>query len=987
MPILQLRRFRPDLRSVVLFALFCLALDTMASQPVHKSPHDPREYQAVVLDNGLRVLLVSDPQTDKAAASLNVDVGSRADPPGREGLSHFLEHMLFLGTEAYPAADEYQAFISSHGGSHNAYTAFEDTNYFFDVDAEHLPAALDRFSQFFIAPLFTPRYVERELKAVDSEYQSKLEDDGRHVLQAWLTLVNPAHPLSRYFGGNAESLAADEARLREELIEFWRVHYAAERMSLAVLGRQSLAELEQLARERFSAIAPRASGDVPRAEVPAALFLPGALPARVDVAAVKDRRILSLMFPVPPARSHWREKPDWYIANLLGHEGPGSLLSAFKARGWADGLSSGPASEYRDAAMFHVTVALTEQGLGHIDAMVQAVFDYVALIEASGLEQWIFDENQRLAEIDFLFRSPSPPRSTVTAVSPLMDHLPLPEVLRGAAIIESFSPPLIREYLSHLRPDNLLLLVNARDLPTDRETRWFGARYSVRAIAPEVLADWRAADGPSLPLALPAANEFIPEELATKPLQDWTAKPEMVLSRDGFALWHQQDATWRLPRADFYFSVRSPQANSTPREAVLTDLFVAVVNDELTEFSYPASLAGLDYSLYRHVRGFSVRMSGFGNKQPVLLQRIVEHLRSPQIDAQRFGAARSELRRRLQNALMDKPYVRAMGEITHLLLEPGWSQESLLDALETITPDDLQAFVPRLLERVSVVTLAHGNLHEADAIELAEVLQATLLNAVGIADVPRASVVRLEPGAPYMRPIEVTQDDSAAVVYLQGESRDFDQRARYGLLAQMLSAPFFSDLRTERQLGYVVFVSPVPLVEVPGIAFVAQSPIVDAVALEQEIAGFLQRYHEQLPSVSLADFERERAALLLQVREEDTNLGDRSSRYWRELDREQYDFDTRERMVEAIEALTLEDFRDFYARAVAGPATRSLAVLAQREEVEAKGRRVIDVGAFKADHSSFTALAPAAISHGQGTAAAPDDDSGADAGTASQQVQ
>ncbi|MDX5334940.1 MAG: insulinase family protein, partial [Marinobacter sp.] len=95
-----------------------------ASVSPTKSPNDPNEYRFLELDNGLRVILASDPDADKAAASMNVAVGSGNDPADREGLAHFLEHMLFLGTEKYPDPGEYQQFIRSHGGSHNAFTAF-----------------------------------------------------------------------------------------------------------------------------------------------------------------------------------------------------------------------------------------------------------------------------------------------------------------------------------------------------------------------------------------------------------------------------------------------------------------------------------------------------------------------------------------------------------------------------------------------------------------------------------------------------------------------------------------------------------------------------------------------------------------------------------------------------------------------------------------------------------------------------------------------
>ena len=146
---------------------------------ITKSPNDRRDYRALELENGLKVLLISDPETDKAAASMDVNAGSNSDPAEFEGLAHFLEHMLFLGTQKFPQSGEYQEFISSHGGSHNAYTSYENTNYYFDIEKDSLAPALDRFAQFFIAPLFNEEYVNRERNAVNSEYQSNLENDGR----------------------------------------------------------------------------------------------------------------------------------------------------------------------------------------------------------------------------------------------------------------------------------------------------------------------------------------------------------------------------------------------------------------------------------------------------------------------------------------------------------------------------------------------------------------------------------------------------------------------------------------------------------------------------------------------------------------------------------------------------------------------------------------------------------------------------------------
>ena len=77
---------------------------------VVKSEGDKRDYKGLVLDNGMKIILVSDPSTDKAAAALDVNIGHMSDPIS--GLAHFCEHMLFLGTKKYPDENEYNKYLS-----------------------------------------------------------------------------------------------------------------------------------------------------------------------------------------------------------------------------------------------------------------------------------------------------------------------------------------------------------------------------------------------------------------------------------------------------------------------------------------------------------------------------------------------------------------------------------------------------------------------------------------------------------------------------------------------------------------------------------------------------------------------------------------------------------------------------------------------------------------------------------------------------------
>lgn len=280
-----------------------------------KSLPDKRSYRAITLPNSLTILLASDPTADVESASVHVRAGHFDDPPTRPGLAHFHEHMLFLGTAKYPKEEEYEDYLGRHGGMSNAYTDMEDTNYYFnvspidhaddiDVDADDndegvggggtggrrgvssaLSGALDRFSQFFISPLFDPSMLERELRAVNSEYLNGRTSDQWRSYQLLKHGASMDHPFSKFGCGNYNTLTnggdTDAMRSTEEdsevdrcvddgeslyfgggtsprddLIQFWTDKYHAGNIRLCVVGRASLDDLQRTVEDVFGPVRP-----------------------------------------------------------------------------------------------------------------------------------------------------------------------------------------------------------------------------------------------------------------------------------------------------------------------------------------------------------------------------------------------------------------------------------------------------------------------------------------------------------------------------------------------------------------------------------------------------------------------------------------------------------------------------------------------------------------------------------------------------------
>ncbi len=171
-----------------------------------KSPNDKNLYRLIRLENGLKVLLIQHDEEKPAAMILGVDVGAFDDPIEAKGLSHFLEHMLFMGSGKYPIENEYHEFVSSYGGELNAMTGFKDTKYYFVINEEGLEGAVDRFSSMFVSPLMLESSIERELDSVHSEFKNRLNNDMVRLRQMLFEYVKDGQQAKVFIPGNHTTL-------------------------------------------------------------------------------------------------------------------------------------------------------------------------------------------------------------------------------------------------------------------------------------------------------------------------------------------------------------------------------------------------------------------------------------------------------------------------------------------------------------------------------------------------------------------------------------------------------------------------------------------------------------------------------------------------------------------------------------------------------------------------------------------------------------
>uniref|UniRef100_A0A8C9F4L4 Insulin-degrading enzyme n=1 Tax=Pavo cristatus TaxID=9049 RepID=A0A8C9F4L4_PAVCR len=845
-----------------------------------KSPEDKREYRGLELANGIKALLISDPTTDKSSAALDVHIGSLSDPPNIAGLSHFCEHMLFLGTKKYPKENEYSQFLSEHAGSSNAFTSGEHTNYYFDVSHEHLEGALDRFAQFFLCPLFDESCKDREVNAVDSEHEKNLMNDAWRLFQLEKATGNPNHPFSKFGTGLSEN------------------NYS----SIGVLCK-SLDELTSLVVKLFSEVENK---NVPIPEFPEHPFQEEHLRQLYKVVPIKDIRNLYVTFPIPDLQKYYKSNPGHYLGHLIGHEGPGSLLSELKAKGWVYTLVGGQKEGARGFMFFIINVDLTEEGLLHVEDIILHMFQYIQKLRTEGPQEWVFQECKDLNAVAFRFKDKERPRGYTSKLGGMLHYYPIEEVLAAEYLLEEFRPDLIEMVLDKLRPENIRVAIVSKSFEgkTDRTEDWYGTQYKQEAISDEVIKKWQNADLNGK-FKLPMKNEFIPTNFEILPLEkDATQYPALVKDTAMSKLWFKQDDKFFLPKACLNFEFFSPFAYVDPLHCNMAYLYLELLKDSLNEYAYAAELAGLNYDLQNTIYGMYFLWSGLTDSLTILLSK----LRMQRI---------SQMNLSLNNFRAEQPHQHAMYYLRLLMTEVAWTKDELKEALDDVTLPRLKAFISQLLSRLHIEALLHGNITKQAALGIMQMVEDTLIEHAHTKPLLPSQLVRYrEVQLPdrgwfvYQQRNEV-HNNCGIEIYYQTDMQSTSENMFLELFCQIISEPCFNTLRTKEQLGYIVFSGPRRANGIQGLRFIIQSEKPPHY-LESRVEAFLKTMEKCIEDMTEEAFQKHIQALAIRRLDKPKKLSAECAKYWGEIISQQYNFDRDNIEVAYLKTLTKDDIIQFY---------------------------------------------------------------------------
>ncbi len=891
---------------------------TISTQPepqgkIVKSPIDSREYKSIVLDNQLEVMLVSDPSIEKSAAALSVAVGSFQEPKEFGGLAHYLEHMLFLGTKSFPTVGDYSEFVSRNGGSQNAYTQLDHTNYMVAVKNDAYDEALSRFSGFFYEAILEESYADKERNAVHSEWTMKSPNDWVILEQLNGSTLNPEHPISQFNWGNLDSLVDKENnKLQAALEDMYNTYYSANLMKGAMVSNLPIAEMKKLAQENFGKIPNK---NTPRPQISASVAKSEHLKKVVHYIPQTDMKQLRINFVIENNAQQFVVKPNGYVNYLLANEMPGTLASALRDAGLSDAVYSNyDADEYGNAGSFTLYIDLTESGVQNRNKVMGAVLKYLALLREEGVNPRYFKEIKQSLSNSFRFKEKTNDYNYAMKIAADLQHVPAEYVLSSAYEYQRFNPQVIQAVLDQLTLDNARIFYIDKQQTGEQDMEYFAGQYSVNDINSELEQTWQLMSE-QFDLSLPRENSLMPESFDLVAAK-YTDKPKQLVADKGHTVHLGHSALFKQPKGRVTLDLNSGLTKSSAKNHVLADLLNRGLGQKLTELQSEASAAGMGLNASLS-NGLSLTATGFTDKQGTLLASALKYILDFDISDSELANLKASFKSDIESSKRQILLNQLFPKFSRVSNLDAFSDETLLTEVDGILSTDLNLFKDQLLKQANLRVFAFGNYSDKQVIALSNMVLNQLPEDRKVADVYQTPLLKVEAGTTYNWQENVEMTDIGLIDAYLAPRNDADLAAAR-LLSQIIRPALFKQIRTEEQLAYAVGFFGQTFRQQMLVAYYIQSPAKGLAEVDERIALFRKGFTEQLAAITEEEFATTKNSVLITLTQPAKNLSEEMGEFtgdWRE---QLWNFDSKERLITAIETITLNDVKDLYQRIEGG---------------------------------------------------------------------
>ncbi|AYV76477.1 MAG: Zn-dependent peptidase [Terrestrivirus sp.] len=898
---------------------------------IYKSINDDRGYRYVLLNNKLSVILVNDCNATISAASLSVGIGS-IDEKGHHGLAHFLEHMLFLGSEKYPKNDMYSSILAKYGGMSNAFTADTFTCYYFSVHSQAFVEILDIFAQFFIKPLFNDDSILKEMNAVNSEHENNIMNDNWRKNQIMHTVCKENHPFNYFGTGCLKSL--NVPGIVDKVKEFYNTNYSADNMCLTLVSNISLDELEQMVRNIFESVPNK---DVYEKCSKRIYELPYETPKLITITPIKTKNKIQFDWQIDDmdkfSTTYKNYTVDELISHIFGHEGRGSIYDLLRRKNLAQSLSSGLGNKTGNIGTFSITIETTQEGFESENRKLieQIIYEYIDMFKRSPEEKIkeLYMEAKLLKHQNFLNIEKGDSVSYANALSNahITSEIPIEEIMTSGNLLNEYDTvvyKLLNEVLSKMTKQNMITILSSKNFEgyLEKVEQWYGTEYSV-SNPPTIENDVKLETELNHKLYLPEKNPYICTNLDinTKRTNDEHLKK---LDHDTIETWSQFTTKFNVPHVNVFVDIILPEIRNSVHDVVTFSLFLRCINDIMNPDLYECNMSNYSASIGVKMDAITITTYGPAAGMYKVIDMCAKKILYPDITHEVLNRQKLKMIKDLTNTLFDPPHVNLHRLFENAIVNNSYSIIELLDNIETATYSSVHGFANNMIGNSYIRTATIGNISETESILIADIFKQfkpmndkpKMLRTVKISDKGKPMIIK-------NKSYNSKETNSATCIYIgidyvkAGYTENWDKiLCITNFIELILGDKFFNELRTEEQLGYYVSCGLISMghsnYKYKMFKFIVQSNVKDAEFLSHRIKQFIKDAGKIIADVPHEDLEEIRKSLIENFMRPHDNLPSYAS----------YNYDIAvnsnnvtnfiEICVDTIKKITLDDIVEFY---------------------------------------------------------------------------
>ncbi|WP_448556857.1 insulinase family protein [Thalassotalea montiporae] len=818
----------------------------------------------VELDNGLRVLLLSDPQAKSSAASITINVGGRHSPKSFQGLAHLLEHTVFLGSKSYSGTKDFDGFVKKHNGWSNGTTRPLTTRYHFQLNnspsSDALIEGLTRLHDMLINPLMREDDIKLAIEEVDEEFQSRKSNDFAGIVSVFKANMSPNNSARYMDVGNKISLqgtTTDIKHVSSALKAFHQNYYKLENMTLAVYSKQDLNTLEGIVKQVFKS--PKTLGQTinqnPITKISNRQFSTHRMPysrlyekddlgKRIDVLSSTDRPALDLRFEVPANE----KQAIAYIRYLLDYNNSGSLAHYLNQKGLAHNAFAAVHGDKLNTVI-NIYVDLTNDGYHQINTVIEAIFAYFNHLKTNQHPDYLQRELITTQASDYKRPIEMEPGDWLSELSNQMHVANSSDIFASMYIAKPVTQSTIDKLLSHFSVNNFQAYVSSSQQLTSKtqQTPHYLKPYTEQRISPTLLTQWQFAKNDSF--SLPKQNPYLkprkrqtPEVSSSITAQDKLAA--QIVTNPAFAI--EDSLLIRLSN----FTLNNEFDNDTKNESmaypnsyVLFLLMAEQLTRNLGDNHIYAELAGYHFNEKVTNQSLGLVLSGKQSHIVDYAFDLISPFHRQKLSAAEFDALKKSAYRNYENILQENEFRQVIKAATN----QGNSLPSInatLEQINAVTLADYQTFVAQILPSLTIYTDSIANSHKFSTrfvthLDSEPVAANTSNVSTSKVNVINTNASEMGSLAKQFKILNVTSEKQAALAFtivfnpnlpFLHSQDSVKANALLHMFKQMTTREYRDEIRVKQQLAYHAG-SLLLNTQKPAFSFVAESSKVNATEL------------------------------------------------------------------------------------------------------------------------------------------------------------